>query len=71
MQPFLHFQDNEEELLKNMQDDVKWLKELVVPNFLIDLTDNQLDMLIKVCEVKGVGIQKLAGKTFEKNFFLL
>ncbi|CAG9529549.1 unnamed protein product [Cercopithifilaria johnstoni] len=42
--------DDEEELLKNMQDDVKWLKESVMPEFLKDLTDEQLDMIIKVCE---------------------
>ncbi|VBB30199.1 unnamed protein product [Acanthocheilonema viteae] len=42
--------DGEEELLKNMQDDVKWLKESVMPEFLTDLTDDQFDMMIKVCE---------------------
>ncbi|VDK67533.1 unnamed protein product [Onchocerca ochengi] len=42
--------DDEEELLKTMQDDVDWLKESIMPQFLADLTDEQLDMVIKVCE---------------------
>uniref|UniRef100_A0A8R1TJH0 Uncharacterized protein n=1 Tax=Onchocerca volvulus TaxID=6282 RepID=A0A8R1TJH0_ONCVO len=42
--------DDEEELLKTMQDDVDWLKESIMPQFLADLTDEQLDMVIQVCE---------------------
>ncbi|VDO28649.1 unnamed protein product [Onchocerca flexuosa] len=42
--------DDGEELLKIMQDDVDWLKESIIPQFLADLNDEQLDMVIKVCE---------------------
>lgn len=49
----LLFQDDEEEeLLKNMQDDVKWLKETIMPEFFMDLTDGQVDMIVKITEVK-------------------
>lgn len=48
---YVHFKNNEEELLKNMQNDVKWLKESVMPEFLSDLTNDQLDMLITTCKV--------------------
>lgn len=64
------YQDDEE-LLRNMQDDVKWLKESVMPEFLTNLTDEQLNMVIKVCEVKKcLCSQKSVGKTFvEISFF--
>ncbi|VDN89055.1 unnamed protein product [Brugia pahangi] len=40
---------DDEEFLENIQDDVKWLKESIIP-VLTDLTDKQLDMMIEVCE---------------------
>ncbi|VDK67569.1 unnamed protein product [Litomosoides sigmodontis] len=42
--------DDEEELLKNMQNDVKWLKESLVPKFSSGLTDDQLDMMTTTCK---------------------
>ncbi|EJD74301.1 hypothetical protein LOAG_18364 [Loa loa] len=58
---------DEEELLKNMRDDVKWLKESVVPEFLTDLTDEQLDIMIKVFETYiGLWTQQL--KTYNTPF---
>ncbi|MCP9261931.1 BMA-CAPG-2 [Dirofilaria immitis] len=41
---------DDKKILINMQDDVKWLKESVMPQILTNLTDEQLDMMIKVCE---------------------
>uniref|UniRef100_A0A915PHR5 Uncharacterized protein n=1 Tax=Setaria digitata TaxID=48799 RepID=A0A915PHR5_9BILA len=39
-----------EELLKNIQDDVKWMKESIIPRFVMDFPDDQFDMLINICE---------------------
>ncbi|VDM18922.1 unnamed protein product [Wuchereria bancrofti] len=41
---------DDEEFLEYIQDDVKWLKESIIPEFLTDLTDKRLDMMIEVCE---------------------
>ncbi|VDN37673.1 unnamed protein product, partial [Gongylonema pulchrum] len=43
-------EEEEEDLLLRMQNDVKWLKESVMPEFDTDLTDRQKDMLTQVVE---------------------
>ncbi|VIO94322.1 Uncharacterized protein BM_BM4413 [Brugia malayi] len=46
---FTSSRKDDEEFLEIIQDDVKWLKESIIP-VLTDLTDKQLDMMIEVCE---------------------